>query len=261
VANAPGGETAHLGSAPGRIEFRNVWFAYEGEDWILRNVSFTVEPGETAALVGRTGSGKTTITNLLLRFNEIQRGQILLEGIDIRELHLAELRASFAMVPQDIFLFAGDITSNIRLGNRSISEARVRAAARDVNLEEFIIRLAEGYESKVFEGGVGLSVGQKQLVGFARALALDRPILILDEATSSVDSHTESKIREATRKIMAGRTALVIAHRLSTIQSVDRILVMHKGEIRESGDHKSLLALRGLYWMLHQMQFREAPAE
>jgi ATP-binding cassette subfamily B protein len=261
VANVPVGKTAHLGVARGRIEFRNVWFAYEDEDWILRNVSFTVEPGETVALVGRTGAGKTTITNLLLRFYEIQRGQILLDGIDIRELPPAELRASFAIVPQDIVLFPGDITSNIRLGNRSIPETRVRAAARDVHLEEFIVRLEHGYQSEVFEGGAGLSGGQKQLVGFARALAVDRPVLILDEATSSVDTHTESQIREATQKIMAGRTALVIAHRLSTIQSVDRILLMHKGEIRESGDHKSLLALRGLYWMLHQMQFREAPAE
>lgn len=267
TANVPLGETAHLGVVRGRIEFRNVWFAYEDEDWILRNVSFTVEPGETVALVGRTGAGKTSITNLLLRFYEIQRGQILLDGIDIRELHPAELRASFAMVPQDIFLFAGDITSNIRLENRSIPETRVRAAARDVHLEEFVVRLENGYQSEVFEGGAGLSVGQKQLVGFARALALNRPILILDEATSSVDTHTESQIRDATQKIMAGRTALVIAHRLSTIQSVDRILVMHKGEIRESGDHKSLLARRGLYWMLHHLQFFhepvaiEAPAE
>jgi ATP-binding cassette, subfamily B, multidrug efflux pump len=260
IANASPVETAQLGVARGRIEFRNVWFSYEGEeDWILRNVSFAVEPGETVAFVGRTGAGKTTITNLLLRFYEIQRGQILLDGIDIRELHPAEIRASFAVVPQDIFLLTGDITSNIRLGNRSIPEARVRAAARDVHLEEFIDRLENGYRSEVFEGGAGLSVGQKQLVGFARALALDRPILILDEATSSVDTHTESQIRDATQKIMAGRTALVIAHRLSTIQSVDRILVMHKGEIRESGDHKSLLARRGLYWMLHQIQFSREP--
>lgn len=259
MANAALGETAHLGVARGRIEFRNVWFAYEDEDWILRNVSFIVEPGETVALVGRTGAGKTTIANLLLRFYEIQRGQILLDGIDIRGVHPAELRAGFAMVPQDIFLFAGDITSNIRLGNRSIAETRVRAAARDVHLEEFIVRLENGYQSKVFEGGAGLSVGQKQLVGFARALALDRPILILDEATSSVDTHTESQIRDAIQQIMAGRTALVIAHRLSTIQSADRILVMHKGEIRESGDHKSLLARRGLYWMLHQIQFFHEP--
>lgn len=255
MANASVGETAHLGVARGRIEFRNVWFAYEDEDWILRNVSLIVEPGETVALVGRTGAGKTTITNLLLRFYEIQRGQILLDGIDIRKLHPAELRASFAVVSQEIFLFAGDVASNIRLGNRSIPETRLRAVARDVHLEEFIVRLENGYQSEVFEGGAGLSVGQKQLVGFARALALDRPILILDEATSSVDTHTESQIRDATQNVMAGRTALVIAHRLSTIQSVERILVMHKGEIRESGDHKSLLARRGLYWTLHQIQF------
>jgi ATP-binding cassette, subfamily B, multidrug efflux pump len=259
MVDAPLGDTAPLGVERGRIEFRNVWFAYDHEDWILRNVSFTVEPGETVAFVGRTGAGKTTITNLLLRFYEIQRGQILLDGIDIRELHPTELRASFAMVPQDIFLFAGDITSNIRLENRSIPETRVRAAARDVHLDESIARLENGYQSEVFEGGAGLSVGQKQLIGFARALALDRPILILDEATSSVDAHTETRIRDATQKIMAGRTAIVIAHRLSTIQSVDRILVMHKGEIRESGDHTSLLARRGLYWVLHQIQFSREP--
>jgi len=159
------------------------------------------------------------------------------------------------MVPQDIFLFAGDITSNIRLGNPSILDAQVRAAARDVHLDDSIARLENGYQSEVFEGGAGLSVGQKQLIGFARALALDRPVLILDEATSSVDAHTEARIRDATRRIMAGRTAIVIAHRLSTIQSADRILVMHNGEIRESGDHASLLARRGLYWTLHQIQF------
>jgi ATP-binding cassette, subfamily B, multidrug efflux pump len=259
IVDATDGETGALGIARGRIEFRNVWFAYDSEDWILRDVSFTVEPGETVAFVGRTGAGKTTITNLLLRFYEIQRGQILLDGINIRELHLAKLRASFAVVPQDIFLFVGDITSNIRLGNDSIPEMRVRAAARDVHLDASIARLENGYQSEVFEGGAGLSVGQKQLIGFARALALDRPILILDEATSSVDAQTEARIRDATQKIMAGRTAIVIAHRLSTIQSVDRILVMHNGEIRESGDHTSLLARRGLYWVLHQIQFSREP--
>lgn len=259
IADGPHGETGSLGIARGRIEFRNVWFAYDSEDWILRDVSFTVEPGETVAFVGRTGAGKTTITNLLLRFYEIQRGQILLDGINIRELHPAKLRASFAVVPQDIFLFVGDITSNIRLGNRSIPEMRVRAAARDVHLDESIARLENGYQSEIFEGGAGLSVGQKQLIGFARALVLDRPILILDEATSSVDAQTEARIRDATQKIMAGRTAIVIAHRLSTIQSVDRILVMHNGEIRESGDHTSLLARRGLYWVLHQIQLSREP--
>jgi ATP-binding cassette, subfamily B, multidrug efflux pump len=259
IVDATDGETGALGIARGRIEFRNVWFAYDSEDWILRDVSFTVEPGETVAFVGRTGAGKTTITNLLLRFYEIQRGQILLDGINIRELHLAKLRASFAVVPQDIFLFVGDITSNIRLGNDSIPEMRVRVAARDVHLDASIARLENGYQSEVFEGGAGLSVGQKQLIGFARALALDRPILILDEATSSVDAQTEARIRDATQKIMAGRTAIVIAHRLSTIQSVDRILVMHNGEIRESGDHTSLLARRGLYWVLHQIQFSREP--
>jgi ATP-binding cassette, subfamily B, multidrug efflux pump len=239
----------------GRIEFRHVWFAYQADDWILKDVSFIVEPGEKIAFVGRTGAGKTTITNLLLRFYEIQRGQILLDDVDIRQMDPEELRSNFAMVPQDIFLFAGDIASNIRLGDQSISQERVRAAAAEVQLDEFITKLERGYHSEVLEGGAGLSVGQKQLVGFARALAFDRPILILDEATSSIDTRTETQIRGAIGRIMKERTALVIAHRLSTIQAVDKILVMQKGEVREYGDHKTLLARRGLYWRLYQLQF------
>lgn len=254
IAFAPSDNLVPLGTARGQIEFRNVWFAYENEDWILRNISFTVEPGEKVALVGRTGAGKTTISNLLLRFYEIQHGQILLDGTDIRQIDPTELRSKFAIVLQDIFLFTGDISSNIRLGNHSISEARVKIAAREVRLDEFVARMERGYESKVMERGGGLSAGQKQLVGFARALAFDRPILILDEATSSIDTHTEAQIRDAVQKIIMGRTALVIAHRLSTIHSVDKILVMHEGEIRECGDHKSLLAQRGLYWRLHELQ-------
>lgn len=240
--------------ARGRVEFRNVWFAYKPEDWILKDVSFIVEPGEKVAFVGRTGAGKTTISNLLLRFYEIQRGQILLDNVDIRQINPAELRSNFAIVPQDIDLFPGDITSNISLRNLSISEEMVRTAANAVHLEEFVTKLDQGYHSEVLERGAGLSVGQRQLVGFARALAFDRPILILDEATSSVDSQTESLICDAVRRIMAGRTGLVIAHRLSTVQSADKILVIHKGKIRESGDHKSLLAQRGLYWRFYYLQ-------
>lgn len=249
-----------LGRALGRIEFRNVWFAYQADDWILKDVSFTVEPGEKVALVGLTGAGKTTITNLLLKFYEIQRGRILLDGVDIRQIDPVQLRSNFAIVLQDIVLFSGDITSNIRLGDDSISETKVKTAAQQVHLDPFVTRLENGYQSEVLERGASLSFGQKQLVGFARALAFDRPILILDEATSSIDSRTESQIRNAIQEIMAGRTALVIAHRLSTIQSVNKIFVMHNGEIRESGDHKSLISRQGLYWKLYQLQFfRKGP--
>src|ERR1044071_1470961 len=237
----------------GRIEFRNVWFAYRDDEWVLKDVSFIVEPGEKVAFVGRTGSGKTTITNLLLRFYEIQAGHILLDDVDIRELSIQDLRSGFSIVPQDIFIFFSDITSNIKMGDQSISEKQVRMAAQQACLDGFIGKLTNGYQSELFERGTDLSAGQKQLIGFARALAFDRPILILDEATSSVDAQTESHISKAIPQIMAGRTALVIAHRLSTIQAVDRIVVIHQGEICESGDHQSLLKRRGFYWRLHQL--------
>ena len=258
AAASPANPSA-VGAVRGRIEFRNVWFAYQGEDWILKNVSFTVEPGEKVAFVGRTGAGKTTIASLLLRFYEIQSGQILLDDIDIRQLEIKELRSCFSVVPQDISLFPRDITSNIRLGNRFITEDEVRTAACAVHMDEFILKLEKGYQSEISESGLGLSVGQKQLIGFARALAFDRPILILDEATSSIDPQTEIHVREAAGKTMAAKTALVIAHRLSTIQAMNKILVMHDGEIRESGDHKTLLALRGLYWTLYQLQLHSDP--
>lgn len=245
----------------GRIEFRNVWFAYRAEEWVLKNVSFIVEPGEKVAFVGRTGAGKTTITNLLLRFYEIQAGQILLDDVDIGELSIQELRSGFSIVPQDIFICSGDIASNIKMGDQSISEERVRTAAQKACLDGFIGNLANGYQSELYERGADLSTGQKQLIGFARALAFDRPILILDEATSSIDAQTESQICKAIPRIMMGRTALVIAHRLSTIQMVDRILVMHNGEICESGDQQSLLAQRGFYWRLHQLQVRQKPTD
>lgn len=244
-----------LGRASGRIEFKNVWFAYNDEDWILKDVSFTVSPGERVAFVGHTGAGKTTITNLLMRFYDIQRGQILIDGINIRELDLAELRANFSIVLQDVFLFSGDISTNIRLGNRSITAEQLQEAAVQVHADTFIQRLPEQYASELRERGSGLSVGQKQLISFARALAFDPRVLILDEATSSIDTETELLIRDAVERLMEGRTSLVIAHRLSTIQSVDKILVMHKGEIRETGTHQDLLAQRGLYWRLYQLQF------
>jgi len=241
--------------ARGQIEFRNVWFAYKDDDWILKDVSFTVEPGERVAIVGHTGAGKTTITSLLMRFYDIQRGQILLDGIDIRELDLEELRSNFSIVLQDVFLFSGDIAANIRLGNNSITDDALRDAAAQVHADSFIQRLPEGYSSELRERGAGLSVGQKQLISFARALAFDPRVLILDEATSSIDTETEVLIRDAVERLMEGRTSLVIAHRLSTIQSVDKIIVMHKGEIRETGRHQELLAERGLYWRLYQLQF------
>ena len=248
-------QAARIGRARGKIEFRNVWFAYKDEDWILKDVSFTVQPGERVAFVGHTGAGKTTITSLLLRFYDIQRGQILLDGIDIRELDLEELRSNFSIVLQDVFLFSGDIATNIRLGKRAISDTVLREAARQVHADTFIQRLPETYGAELRERGAGLSVGQKQLISFARALAFDPRVLILDEATSSIDTETELLIRDAVERLMEGRTSIVVAHRLSTIQSVDKIIVMHKGEIRESGKHQELLAQRGLYWRLYQLQF------
>jgi ATP-binding cassette subfamily B protein len=239
----------------GRIEFRNVWFAYKNEEWVLKDVSFNAEPGERIAFVGHTGAGKTTITNLLLRFYDIQRGQILLDGVDVREMDLKQLRASFGIVLQDVFLFSGSIADNIRLGNEGIDEQKVEEAAEQVHADGFIRRLQQGYASEIRERGAGLSVGQKQLISFARALAFDPRILILDEATSSIDTETELLIRDAVERLMAGRTSIVVAHRLSTIQSVDKIIVMHKGEIREVGTHQELLAERGIYWQLYQLQF------
>jgi len=245
--------------ARGRIEFRNVWFAYQNEEWVLRNVSFTVEPGQSVALVGHTGSGKTTISSLLMRFYDIQRGEILLDGVDIRQWDLELLRRNFAVVLQDVFLFSGDVAGNIRLGNREITAERVEWAAREVHAAGFIEALPEGYRSRVRERGAGFSVGQKQLISFARALAFDPRILVLDEATSSIDTETEQLIQKAIDRVMNDRTSIIIAHRLSTIQRVDQIIVLHRGEIRERGSHQELLALRGLYYKLYQLQFREQP--
>ncbi len=255
VTIASPAKPVHIGRARGEIEFRNVWFAYKDEDWILKDVSFTVRPGERVAFVGHTGAGKTTITNLLLRFYDAQRGQILLDSVDVRELDLEELRSNFSIVLQDVFLFSGDIAGNIRLGSDRISDERLQQAAREVHADTFVKRLPEGYSTELRERGAGLSVGEKQLISFARALAFDPRVLILDEATSSIDTETEILIRDAVERMMEGRTSLVIAHRLSTIQSVDKIIVMHKGEIREVGTHQDLLGQRGLYWRLYQLQF------
>ncbi len=245
------------GKIEGRIEFENVWFAYKGEDWVLKDVSFAVEPGESIALVGHTGSGKTTITNLLMRFYDVQKGRVLLDGVDIREWDLHDLRSNFAVVLQDVFLFSGSIENNIRLGNAEIGRERVEWAAVEVRADEFIRNIDGGYEAEVKERGAGLSVGQKQLISFARALAFDPKILILDEATSSIDTETEQLIQKAVERVMDDRTSLVVAHRLSTIQKCDRIIVLHHGELREIGTHNELLANRGLYWRLFQLQYSE----
>jgi ATP-binding cassette, subfamily B, multidrug efflux pump len=244
--------------ARGRIEFENVWFAYKDEDWVLKDVSFTVEPGQSVALVGHTGSGKTTITNLLMRFYDIQRGRILLDGVDIREWDLKALRQNFAVVLQEVFLFSGTVEGNIRLGREEISEERVKWAAQEVHADRFISRLKDTYKAEVRERGAGLSVGQKQLVSFARALAFDPALLILDEATSSIDTETEQLIQRAIERVMRDRTSIVVAHRLSTIQNADRIIVLHHGEIREQGTHQELLLQRGLYWKLYKLQYADS---
>jgi ATP-binding cassette, subfamily B, multidrug efflux pump len=247
----------------GEIEFRNVWFSYKNvehpadEDWVLRDVSFRIQPGQTFAIVGHTGAGKTTLISLLLRFYDIQRGQILLDGIDIRFLDLQELRRQFGIVLQDPFLFPGTIETNVRLGTNGISRQAVERALDEVGLGDYVRSLPAGVASEVNERGSTLSVGQRQLISFARALAHDPRFLILDEATSSVDTKTELQIREALGRLLSGRTALVIAHRLSTIQHADRILVFHKGRLREEGAHQELLALRGIYYRLYQLQYKE----
>jgi len=254
----------HALPAPrGEIEFRDVWFAYHGgatpkdDEWVLRDVSFRVEPGQTLAIVGHTGAGKTTIIQLLLRFYDIQRGEILLDGVDIRELDLQDLRRLFGIVLQDPFLFTGTLETNVKLGTTTIDRAGTERALREVGLGAYLDSQAAGVETPVTERGATLSVGQRQLVSFARALAHDPTFLILDEATSSVDTKTELMIREALDRLLKGRTAVVIAHRLSTIQHADRILVFHKGRLREQGSHQELLALHGIYYRLYQLQYKE----
>jgi ATP-binding cassette, subfamily B, multidrug efflux pump len=264
---------------PGKIEFDHVWFAYRavpvsekpGEevpqtisganpvepDWVLRDVSFTLDPGETVAVVGHTGAGKTTLISLLMRFYDVQQGAIKIDGLDIREMDLTELRRRYGVVLQDPFLFSGTVEENIRLGSSWIADDAVERAAEDVNVADFIRTLPEGFKEKVRERGSTLSTGQKQLISFARALAHNPQVLILDEATSSVDTETEFRVREALTRMVEGRTSLIIAHRLSTIQRADKIIVMHKGKVREIGNHQQLLANRGIYWKLYQLQYKD----
>jgi ATP-binding cassette subfamily B protein len=270
-----------MGDNSGRLEFRNVWFTYQRLDeatldllrtaspppsqtasgapieWVLRDVSFTVEPDETAAIVGHTGAGKTTLTALMMRFYDVQHGSVLVDGVDVREHDLQELRRRFGVVLQDPFLFTGTIADNIRLGSSWITDAQMRHAADEVNVSDFIDSLPGKYDYPVAERGSTFSTGQKQLINFARALAHNPRILILDEATSSVDTDTELRVRSALVKMIQGRTSVVIAHRLSTVQRADRILVMHKSQLRETGTHQELLMQRGLYWKLYQLQYRD----
>ena len=242
---------------PVGIEFDHVWFAYKGEDWVLKDVSFEISPGETIAIVGHTGAGKTTLISILLRFYDIQKGSIRIGGFDIRQYEVQDLRRHFGVVLQDPYLFAGTIASNIRLGTEWITEEQIAAAAGRVNFLDFVETLPDAFDQVVRERGSGFSTGQKQLMNFARALAHDPRILILDEATSSVDTETEYRVRDALSRLVEGRTSLVIAHRLSTIQRADRIVVMHKAQLREIGTHQELLALRGIYWKLYQLQYKE----
>ncbi|MGH9570094.1 MAG: ABC transporter ATP-binding protein, partial [Candidatus Angelobacter sp.] len=264
----------------GRIEFDHVWFAYRrlepedlkkiavaasnghphgqvdgsGFDWVLRDVSFAIEPGETVAIVGHTGAGKTTIISLLMRFYDIQKGAIRIDGVDIRHMDLADLRRRFGVVLQDPFLFSGTIENNIRLGSSWITNEQVEFAAESVNVADFVRTLPNGFNEPVLERGSTLSTGQKQLISFARALAHNPGILILDEATSSVDTETELRVRDALTRMVEGRTSVIIAHRLSTIQRANKIIVMHKGNVREIGSHQELLAQRGIYWKLYELQ-------
>jgi ATP-binding cassette subfamily B protein len=274
----------------GRIEFDHVWFAYrsvprendgghvssagllktssptgadarppqaEGPDWVLRDVSFAIEPGETVAFVGHTGAGKTTIISLLMRFYDVQKGAIKIDGVDVKEMDLVDLRRRFGVVLQDPFLFSGTVASNIRLGTSDIDDEDVEKAAEDVNLADFIRTLPNGFDEEVRERGSTLSTGQKQLISFARALAHDPKILVLDEATSSVDTETEFRVRDALSRMVEGRTSVIIAHRLSTIQRADKIVVMHKGQVREMGSHQQLLAQHGIYYKLYQLQYKD----
>jgi ATP-binding cassette subfamily B multidrug efflux pump len=273
---SPAKPVRRASQAMGHVVFEGVWFTYQGRageagagmpgdldgaDYVLRDVSFEVRPGERVGIVGATGSGKTTLISLLMRFYDVTRGRITVDGVDVRDLDLADLRRLFSLVLQDVHLFSGTIADNIRLGNDAIDDSQLRSAARAVHADAFIERLPHGYASPVAERGATLSVGQKQLLSFARALAFDPRVLILDEATSSVDTETELLIRDALHTLIAGRTTIAIAHRLSTIQDMDKILVLHKGRVRESGTHQELLAKRGIYFKLFELQYKSEGRE
>ena len=246
-----------LNQIKGEIDFKNVWFEYKKDEPVLKDITFNINPGETVAIVGATGAGKTSIINILTRFYDIKSGSILVDGIDIRKINKRELRKHISIVLQDVFLFSGNIRSNISMDNEDISEEQVKKAATLVGADKFIEALPNKYDEIVMERGATLSVGQKQLISFARALAYNPQILILDEATSSVDTETEALIQKAIEKLLVGRTAIVIAHRLSTIQNADKIIVMHKGKIRETGNHQELLAKKGIYYKLYQLQYKD----
>ncbi len=250
-------EPVNITNIKGSVEFKNVWFAYNQDDYVLKNISFKIEPGETVAIVGATGAGKTSLINILTRFYDISKGEILVDGTNIKEVDKRELRKHISIVLQDVFLFSGTIKSNISLNNPLITDDILMEAAKNVGADKFISALPNKYNEEVKEKGATLSVGQKQLLSFARALAYDPQILILDEATSSIDTETEILIQKAIEQLLVGRTAIVIAHRLSTIQNADKILVMHKGELREMGTHQELLAKRGIYYKLYQLQYKD----
>lgn len=252
VTNPP--QPVDVGKVRGRIVFDHVWFAYQGEEWILKDVSFTVEAGSRVAFVGATGAGKSSVLNLIGRYYDIQKGKITIDGVDIRELDKGKLRAAIGQVQQDVFIFTGDISSNIRLRREDITDEDIVRAAKYVNADDFISRLPGGYHEPVTERGSTLSAGQRQLLSFARTLAYDPAILVMDEATANIDTETELLIQEALEKLMQGRTTIMVAHRLSTIQHADKIIVMHKGEIRESGTHQQLLAAGGIYKKLYELQ-------
>ena len=247
-------------TGPGHIRFEGVWFAYRDENWVLEDVTFEVAPGQRVGVVGATGAGKTTLINLLMRFYDVQRGRITIDGVDIREMPLETLRARFGLVLQDVYLFSGTVADNIRLGHQQITDDDVRRAAEGVHADRFIASLPDGYQTAVAERGATFSVGQRQLLSFARALAHEPSVLVLDEATSSIDTDTERLIQDALHVLMADRTTIAIAHRLSTVQDMDRILVFHKGHLREQGSHQELLAERGLYHTLYQLQYRDQEA-
>jgi ATP-binding cassette subfamily B protein len=254
VAVKPPKKPVPLGRPKGRIVFDHVWFSYDNEEWVLQDVSFTIEPGQTVAFVGATGAGKSSILNLIGRYYDIQKGSITIDGVDIRMLSTDELRRAVGQVQQDVFLFTGDIRSNIALRTAGISEADVEQAAVTVNADTFIRQLEHGYEEAVTERGSTLSAGQRQLLSFARTLAHDPAILVMDEATANIDTGTELLIQQALDRLMEGRTTIVVAHRLSTIQHADKIMVMHKGRLREQGTHQELLAQNGIYKKLYDLQ-------